>query len=43
MIIKVSVVITDGVLWEQYIEVLSWLDENVLLLFPLGIRFCGRQ
>ena len=43
MIIKVSVVITDGVLGEQYIEVSSWLDGNVLLVFPLGIRFCGRQ
>ena len=42
MIIKVSVVIIDGVHWEHNVEVLVWLAGNVLGC-PLGIRFCGRQ
>ena len=42
MIIKVSVVIIDGVRWEQNGGMLLWLGGNVLGC-PLGIRFCGRQ
>ena len=45
MIIKVSVVIIDGVLWEQNMlgaGMLVWLGGNKLEC-PLGIWFCGRQ
>ena len=45
MIIKVSVVIIDGVLWEQNMlgaGMLVWLGGNKLGC-PLGIWFCGRQ
>ena len=42
MIIKVSVVIIDGVRWGQNRGMLVWLGKNVLGC-PLGIQFCGRQ
>ena len=42
MIIKVSVVIIDGVCWRQNRGMLVWLGENILGC-PLGIQFCGRQ
>ena len=45
MIIKVSVIIIDGVLWEQNMlgaGRLVWLGGNKLGS-PLGIWFCGRQ
>ena len=42
IIIKVHVVIIDGVHWEQNRGILVWLGGNVLGC-PLGIRFCGRQ
>ena len=42
MIIKVSVVIIDGVLWEQNEGMLVWLGGNVLGCL-LGIQFCRRQ
>ena len=42
MIIKVSVVIIDGVRWKQNVGMLVWLGRNEIGC-PLGIRFCGRQ
>ena len=42
MIIKVSVVIINGVRWGRNRGMLVWLGENVLGC-PLGIQFCGRQ
>ena len=42
MIIRLSVVIIDGVRWEQKVGMLVWFGGNVLRC-PLGIRFCGRQ
>ena len=42
MIIKVSVLIVDGVCWEQNGGMLVWLCGNVPAC-SLGIRFFGRQ
>ena len=42
MIIKVSVVIIDGVRLEQNVGMLVWLGGNVIGC-PLGIRFYGKQ
>ena len=42
IIIKVSVVIIDGVRWEQNVGMLVWLGRNVIGC-RLGIRFCVRQ
>ena len=42
MIFKVSVVIIDGICWEQNVEMWVWLGSNVLGC-PLRIQFCGRQ
>ena len=42
MVIKVSVLIVDGVCWEQNGGMLVWLCGNVPAC-SLGIRFFGRQ